>query len=71
LGAGGGTTEGHPVPWQRDDYDFSEYHPKLDKTNTGGIIVRIMNLNKLFQPNFLVRRKAVARLYGMDIDSTD
>jgi hypothetical protein len=30
-----------------------------------------MNLNKLFQPNFLVRRKAVARLYGMDIDSTD
>ena len=51
--------------------DFSEYHPELDKTNTGSIIVRIMNLNKLHQPNFLVRREASARLCGMDIDSTD
>jgi len=35
------------------------------------MIVRIMNLNKLFQPNFLVSRKAFTRLCGMDIDSTD
>ncbi len=51
--------------------DFSEYHPELDKTNTGRIIVRIMNLNKLFQPNSLVRHAAYSRLCGMDIDSTD
>jgi hypothetical protein len=50
---------------------FQRISPGLDKTNTGGIIVRIMNLNKLHQPNFLVRRKALAWLCGMDIDSTD
>jgi hypothetical protein len=30
-----------------------------------------MNLNKHFQPNFQVRRKALAWLCGMDMDSTD